>query len=826
MRSQHKYKIGLLAGASIFAVVTPMAAMAQTQDPATDPSAQQEGAVSQIDDIVVVARSRGETLISVPVAVASISPDTLTRNVATDLTKIAEITPSVIISSTKQTGGGSIGIRGISSPANVAGFEQAVSVALDGVQTSNGRIAGIGFFDVQQVDVMRGPQALFFGKNSPAGVISVTSAGPTSEFRAMLSTAYEFEGDERFIDATVSGPITDKLGYRLAVRSRDLEGWMYNDARPIANPFYNPTTMPAGAALLPGAANHRVGSDELLGRLTLEYRPTDNITGTLKVFHSRYRDDGPGAASQNIGPCAGPNPRMYGVADPFGECRADNHTSTGDVSPTVGAGIPLTDGTGTSFGQMDFTSVSGRLVFDYDKFSITSLTGYNKADVFSQYGLDHTVYSQLYSAETDDISEFSQEVRFSTSLDGPLNFAGGVYYQDTDRAYHADVKLSDGAYDPASGRFDSVDVTTDIQGRTYSAYGQVIWDLSPTIELAAGTRYTDETKKDVTRVLYGVGAFNVSNMLFPGETVPGQLSGEISETNWSPEATLTWRPNRDMTYYVAYKTGFKSGGFQAALPNATTRIEDIGFGSETVRGFEIGAKADLLDRRLRVTSAAFAYDFEDLQVNAYDPIRTTFIVGNAGAVEQRGAEFEATYQATDQLSLRTAVTYVRNRFADYVGQCYAYAFPTGSTRATATPPPNCEFANTTTLALQQNNDGRTPARSPDWSGNAGFTYDMNAGALLWTLTGDASYMGRYNASDTFSPYSMQDSFWRFNASASVATQDDTWRLSLIGRNLSNEYYVAFASDRTGGASVPGNFGEQRGTTARGREVMLQLTYRY
>lgn len=822
MRAHVQFKLGLLAGASVLAVGLPATAFAQT--PGSAAPVQDEA--TEIDEIVVVARSRGESLISVPVAVNSIAPETLNRNVATDLTKIAEITPSVIISSTKQTGGGSIGVRGISSPANVAGFEQAVSVALDGIQTSNGRIAGIGFFDVQQVDVMRGPQALFFGKNSPAGVISVTSAGPTSEFRAMLSTAYEFEGAERFIDATVSGPITDKLGYRLALRSRDLEGWMYNDARPIANPFYNPATMPAGAAQLPGAANDRVGSDELLGRLTLEYRPTDNITGTLKVFHSRYRDDGPGSASQNIGPCVGPTPRMYGVADPFGDCRADNRTSNGDVSPTVGAGIPLTDGTGTSFGQLDFTSVSGRVVFDYDTFSITSLTGYNHADVWSQYGLDHTVYAQLYSAETDAIREFSQEIRFSTSLDGALNFAGGVYYQNTDRAYHADVKLADSAYNPATGRFDSVDVTTDIQGRTYSAFGQVIWDINPTLEFAAGARYTDETKEDVTRVLYGVGAFNVSNVLFPGETVPGQLSGEISETNWSPEATLTWRPNSDMTYYVAYKTGFKSGGYQAALPTATTRISDIDFGSESVSGFEVGAKADLLQRRLRVTSAAFAYDFEDLQVNAYDPARTTFIVGNAGALEQRGAEFDATFRATDALTLRAAVTYVRNRFSNYVGQCYAYAFPTGATRATATPPPNCEFANTTTLALQQDNDGRAPARSPDWSGNAGFTYDLAAGSLTWTFTGDASYMGRYNASDTFSPYSIQDSFWRLNASASVVTADDSWRLSLIGRNLTDEYYIAFASDRTGGASVPGNFGEQRGTMARGREVMLQLTYRY
>lgn len=820
----------LMAGASCAAIfgaaVSAQTAPAQGAEQ-TAPAPVARPSDDALGDIVVTARSRGETLNSVPVAVSSVTPATLDRAIATDLTKVAEITPGVIISATRQQGGGSIAIRGISSPANVTGFEQAVSVALDGVQTSNGRIASIGFFDVSQIDIMRGPQALFFGKNSPAGVISVKSNGPTDHFQASIGGAYEFVGREKYVDGIVSGPITDNFGIRVAVRYRDLDGWLHNDARPIANPFYNAATgAPAGAAQLPGAEHDRFGNHEVLGRVTLVYRPADNITETLKVFHSRYRDQGPGTASQNIGPCTGPTPRMYGIADPYGDCKADNHTSNGDVSPEYSKGVPLTDGTGRSFGRTNFTSVSNHISVDLGKVSLSSQTGYNRLTSRAQYGLDHTVFSQLYSGESDHLTEFSQELRFVTDLDGPINFAGGFYYQKTKRNYIADVALNTSNYNPATGRFDSAEILTQQQGRTLSGFGQVMWNIVPQVELAAGIRYTDEEKKDQTTSLYGIGAFNVSAITFPGETRPAYLSGTMPQKNWSPEATLTWHPTPDHTVYIAYKTGFKSGGYQAALVNTGTRIGDLDFGPEKVRGGEIGAKGRFFDRRLRISAAAFAYDFKNLQVNAYDPVRVTFIVGNAGKLVQRGFEMEGSYRATDQLNLRGGFTYAHNRFRNYIGQCYAYAFPTGTTRATAVPPPGCSFATATALTLQQDNDGKQPARAPDWSATAGFDFNVPFNSVKVTLSGDTAYMGKYNASDTFSPYSVQDAFWRFNASVGLATIDDHWSATLVGRNLSNKYYVTYASDRTGGASVPGTYGEQRGSVARGREVLLQLKYNY
>src|SRR5207249_4512475 len=150
-----------------------------------------------------------------------------------------------------------------------------VSVAIDGVQTSDGRIAQVGMFDLQQVEVLKGPQALFFGKNSPAGVIAVTTAGPSPQLRITAKTGYEFIADEIISELTVSGPLSDNTGGRLALRYRNMDGWLRNDAGPIANPFYNPATgAPAGAAQLPGAADHRPGEQEYMGRATLTFDPS------------------------------------------------------------------------------------------------------------------------------------------------------------------------------------------------------------------------------------------------------------------------------------------------------------------------------------------------------------------------------------------------------------------------------------------------------------------------------------------------------------------------------------------------------------------------
>jgi iron complex outermembrane receptor protein len=804
-------------------------AAAEEAAPALPPAAQTPAPSSgQLEEVVVSARKRAERLISTPVVVSAFTEKDLSRYNSDDLTKIGEMTPTVIIGTYKANGGGSLAIRGISSPANQSGFEQAVSVAIDGVQTSDGRIAQVGMFDLQQVEVLKGPQALFFGKNSPAGVIAVTTAGPTPDLQITGKTGYEFIADEVISELTVSGPLSDHAGGRLALRYRNMDGWLRNDAGPIANPFYKAATgAPAGAAQLPGAADHRPGEEEYMGRATLTFDPSQRVTAKLKVFGAHSTDAGDGVAAQNIGPCSGPHPRMYGVADPYGECTPDNRVTVGDEPSAIASTYHLINTDGRASGVLDAWTSSLALDSQFGQFNLASLTGYNYLNYGSFSGLDQTTYSQLAQFERNKSRAVSQEIRLSSRFNSPLNFVLGGYYQNTRLDVDLETKLNDGNYNAVANRFVAFQKHAGQPGSTLSGFGQLLYAVTDEIELAGGARWTHERKHMSQANSYGVGAFDTLATVYAGSAQPGTLQGTFDDNNVSPEATVTWRPTNNRTVFLAYKTGFKSGGFGLTNPlQKTTQIGDVNFESEKVKGFELGAKGQFLDNRLRLSSAVFTYNFDNLQVNTYNPAAIAYTINNAGKVRQRGAELEASYRATRILTLDIATAYVHNRFEGFTGQCYGYLFPTGTVRASAAPPPNCSFVNATTLTLQQVFDGRAPARSPDESANAGFVFDIPFNNYRLGLSGTAIYSSKYYAAETMAPATLQPAFWRFNASASVSGANEGWSVSLIGRNLSNRYYLLYAADRTGGTSVPGAIGEQRGVVARGREVALQGAFKF
>jgi outer membrane receptor protein involved in Fe transport len=273
---------------------------------------------------------------------------------------------------------------------------------------------------------------------------------------------------------------------------------------------------------------------------------------------------------------------------------------------------------------------------------------------------------------------------------------------------------------------------------------------------------------------------------------------------------------------------FADENISPELMQTATRIGNVDFGSEEAAGVELGARGIMAGGRLRLSAALFAYTFSDLQVNTYDPARIAFTINNAGALRQRGAELEASFRATPRLTIHGALSWVRNRFRDFTGQCYAYTFPAGTLRATAVPPPNCSFVNDTALTLQQIYDGRAPARSPALTGNAGFalTLPVGGGGAQLQLTGDAWYSSAYHPSDTLAPPTRQPAFWRLNTGLHLTGPDERWTLGLSGRNLTNRHYLLYAADRTGGAGVPGAIGEQRGVVSRGREIALQAGLRF
>lgn len=247
-----------LAGSAVLLSAVSVAAHAQESDASAGDGAS-DGASSG-DEIIVTARKRNESMVDVPVAISALSAKDVQRYAVADLTQVGQVVPQVIIARSSGAGSGaSFIIRGVGSSQGDTGIEQTVTLNLDGIQLSRGRAVGQSFFDVQQLEVLKGPQALFFGKNSPGGVISIRSAGPTKSLEGYVRAGYEFRGDERFVEGAISGPISDAFGYRVAVRASGFDGYVRNAAQARTSAFFPNDPLGRPIAASPQVRNSLAG---------------------------------------------------------------------------------------------------------------------------------------------------------------------------------------------------------------------------------------------------------------------------------------------------------------------------------------------------------------------------------------------------------------------------------------------------------------------------------------------------------------------------------------------------------------------------------------
>lgn len=799
----------LAIAAPALAQTTPSSAIPTdtTQAPAQTPPPHARAETTEApvgEQIIVTARKRDETLLQVPVAVSAVSAADINRYAATDLSKIGQLIPQVILAKTGGGGAGaSFSIRGIGSSALDAGIDQTVSLNIDGLQISRGRLITQGFFDIAQVEVLKGPQALFFGKNSPGGVISVHTNGPTQRLSGYIRSGYEFNAHERYVEGAIAGPITDTLGFRIAMRGDAMAGYIKNTAVPVAIPS-DPTNPPVGAA-------HRTdpGTREFLGRGTLVWKPDSRFDATLKVFGDKEKDHGETAGTEVK--CAGAHPSTLDllsgtfVSDPAGDCKFNGSHSDGSLNPAVAAHYPNSNG-GIPYTQ--YHSIMSSLTMNYklDHATITSVTGYwhyNNVG-FDSFSYDSTALVLGYNA--DSSHAFTQEIRVNTSFEGPLNFAAGAYYEKSGRNTRGDGAIAIVGGDPRNGQTNNWTLLTNNSGKTYSGFGQAIYNIRPNLELAAGVRFTRETKT------VSLGNSFVNQLFVPfGIVAPeGQFSsGKFADSNWSPEATLTWHPTSRTTLYGAFKTGYKSGGFSnPSILSAGQNAGNLGFAPEHTKGGEIGAKGSFFGGRMSVNAAVYRYTYKGLQLTSFNPIPPSFTIKNAASARTTGAEIDASYQLTRAIQVRLSGGYNKAKYLAFPqAACYA-----GQTAATG-----CTGANGT-----QDLSGTPLVRAPKVSLTGGVTYDapltdgMNLG-----LSTDANYTSGYWLLENENPAGYQKAFARLNASVRVHKPDDTWELAFIGRNLTNKYYGIAGNEKPFGTPD-----EIEVSIGRPRELLLQGTLRF
>lgn len=800
-----------LVSAAALSMLFTAPAVAQEEEPAAGQRHSQE----TLDEIVVTARQRGETLLEVPVAVTAIGAAELQQFGTTDIRDISKLAPSLSIDRSGSGNGGIVSLRGVSTSSGQVGFDQAVAIEVDGVMVGRARILAQGLFDVGQIEVLKGPQALFFGKNSPGGVISIKSAGPTDELEGYIRSSYEFVGDEALVEGAISGPLTEEIGARLALRYRDLKGYFFNTSG-----GYTDATYPFAAVTPPpGAGKHRAGEKEFVGRLTLSYKPVAaDLDATLKLSIADQSGDGPAYGAQPIY-CDGVSAGVtYGVLDPYGECKFDKYFSRGSFNPAVVENMP--------FMKVDpYTDIRmylGGLTVNYNfgDLTLTSVSGYFKYTSKTADNYDATSLNQLYSAEREGYRALSQELRLLSDFDGPLNFLLGAYYQDTSLDFDTSVGIL-GLGPDAEGRYHTWERSGYTDGKTYSVFGQLIWDVTDHVELAGGVRYTREKKDSSMRHIYARPEL-AGTLLAPTTRV---FADRFRDSNYSPEVTLTYRPTTDLTAYVAYKTGYKSGGFglSVSLIPATITEDAITYDSEKVKGFEAGLKAQLFDGRLTLSTALYNYKYDNLQVNSFNADTTSFTINNAASARVKGVEAEAQFRLNDVLRVYGAVAYNHARYLDYLTGCYnTQTFATGCNVLVANGADG--VAGTADDVFGQDLTGKPLSRAPDWAISAGFDATVPvSSAMNFVLAGNARYSDSYSGVENGNPRGVQPSFWLFDASARLASADDTWSIALIGRNLGNKFYSGGYLFEKPGAS---GLNQIAGTPSRGRQVLVELGYNF
>ncbi len=802
---------GLLMGTAASLAVSGIATTAHAQD-----------AVDEVDEanvITVVARKQTETLQEVPVTVTAIGGDTLEKFQVNEIADVVSRVPALNVQVGGSGSGGQISLRGVGSSNISAAFDSAVAFDFDGVQVSTMRMVQAGFFDVQQIDVLKGPQSLFFGKSASAGVFAIRSANPTRDWEVAGKASYEFEEKGYTIGGHISGPISDTLGIRVAAQYQDIED--YVKLAP-GTPAFNPD----------GTVRDSRGISSFVSRVTLQWDPADNFNANLKLNYIKNKNDGAiGHTDINCG--------ANGVADPVyllsgavvipsnADCNDRDglyHTSDGAKAlvsnvPTGSGGDPRFEN-GVPFGETEI--FFGRLKWDLelsDMLTLSSVSGYLSLDA-----IDTDCYAYVgqfangapgnsgCSDPVNKTEQFSQELRVTSDFDGMFNFMIGAFYETRDIDFNTSqqgVNISFVAPDPVTGFTYDWYKKQNTKTEALSFFASATLELTDQLELSGGLRWTDEKKVSRISVPY-VHSFLSATPAFIDS---GFFSGPITfkDSNFSPEVSIKYQATPDVNLYAAFKTGFKSGGIDnSALPsNSLLGFNDpnpavrqavadaLKFKSETGIGGEAGVKAQFADRTLTVNTSVFYYVFDDLQVQTFNAATVQFLTFNASQLTSQGVDMEWAWRTpVEGLNLSGSLAYT-----------------------------DAEFSAPFVTTSGQDLNGRQAARAPKFAGNAAFDWSIPMGnALELGLNGNVQYSGSYFTNEDSLTDFRQDSYFSFDGSVSVGDPDGKWKLSLVGVNLTDEIWVNTSSGRP--FLQPGVGDDLVVTQNRGRQVFVEASFKF
>lgn len=778
------YGSSAIASKTTFAILTlMMVSPAFGQEASSSPSGSSVAPAAEnteeLQDIVVTARKRSESLREVPISITAISGPQLQAKNITQIIDLAATTPNF------QFSYGAVQpftfIRGFGSGAN-AGFEQSVGKFVDNVSFGRDQDGRIPIFDVERVEVLRGPQVLAFGNSATVGALNITTRKPGDLFEANGSAAYEFNAREVQIQGGVTTPLSDSVSFRLAGLYQNLSrGELYNPLRRK----HEPTTR-----------NWAI-------RPSLRISPSPDFDITLHGEYDHLRDYGNNVTviAQSLNPAV---PR-YVVVDK--DIRRVDF-SKGPVSSRELGGM----NSALYQADMNYRALGG---------TFTSTTAFRRMHSDIQFGIPGGADSQVYFNQLQQrLKQFSQEIRFSGSY-GQLDVNLGGYYQHDLLRLNVVQELQLGGYGRTGVLATPIGRATNFTQRTdnYSAFADLTYRFGNGFSVSAGARYSKIRKVAgqsafATPIIPNLNfGFDQNDLLSYHDPALDPIMTTITRAQvhffpfgtfrlkdsfFQPQVIAQYKWDRNQIY-AKFVRGDKVGGFDYFFPFATVSPNTV-FGPEKAVSFEVGAKGLILDGTLDYSVAIFRTTYTGLQQAVLSNLVN--VISNVGKARTQGVELNLTWMPTPGLRIGFGGSYLDARLLDFPSA------PCGSVASFNTPV-GCvaDLSDTPTQYASK------------YTGTFSVDYEHPIANGVYTLGGGVSLLARtkFNAGSYNDPPMVQKALAQLDAHIDLKPTDGWWTLSLFGRNLTDYRYLNYA------VLSAGNPTGLVGSYARGRQIGLRFS---
>ncbi|MBO6527557.1 TonB-dependent receptor [Erythrobacter sp.] len=705
--------------------------------------------------IVVTAERRAENLQDVPVAVSALGSEALAEGDFRDATEIAFQVPGLQIKSGFSASNPTIFLRGVGindfSPSNSG----AVGVTVDDLffNSSTGQLFQL--YDLERVEVLKGPQGTLYGRNTTGGVVNFFTRKPEFEFGGYVTAAYG-NYDQVDIEAAVNLPIADIAALRVSgvMNSRD-------GTRRIELPD--------------GRAVDKNDVDFLGVRAQVLVEPSDRFDALFKFEYGQSRGTMFSYESQGL---INPDTGEFGGDDFDRVCGGRRAGLCVNAFGYADDPDPFSGQENLLFTpeEVDVTVASLRMNADLGMVGVTSITAYldTRKEIIQEVDASPINFLEQYGNTNG--KQFSQELRVASQWGGPLSLIAGAFYLEDEIKSEdffevlavANPTPGSAFFDPAApiARFDR---RYTIETETLALFAQGAYELTDRLTATLGVRYTWEDRAlDHSSVAGPVGVAALDEpapVIAPIVTTADFGTDELSFSELTWRAALDYEVADDVLVYGSVSKGFKSGGFNTGA--LTTPVEATTVEPEDLIAYEIGFKSEFAGRTVRLNGAAFYYDYTDLQVFGLSQgTVTTLVLFNANAAEIRGGEVELTAAPVDGLELRAAATYLDTEYTDYVS------------------PGGTDFTGNRLVA------------APEWSLNVGARYETPpiANAVKAIFAGDAAFTDDQFFDSGNTPRLGQEAYWLVNARIAIAALDDRWEVAAFAKNLTDRAFVADSFD--------------------------------